>query len=298
MANIDKTGNPVVKTLPDYVEENVLPLIAKSVLGAKSASLFNLQTGVKGPTKLNLINTDVVFQDASTCGFTPEGSTTLSQRQLTPAYLKVNVEWCDKEILGTWAQYQVKVAAGQKELPFEEEFVNGVIDNVKAGIENMIYQGDSANGDEFDGLIKILNADGAVKVTKKSTVYESVKATYAALPEEAIKEDTVILLGAGDFRTYIQELVAANLYHYEANDKTGEYVIPGTDVKVIAVNGLNGTDTIIAGRLSNMFYGTDMSGDEEKFELWYSKDDRTFKLVIEFMAGVQVAYPAEVVICA
>lgn len=296
MANIDKTGNPVVKTLPDYVEEHVLPLIAKSVLGAKSASLFNLQTGVKGPTKLNLINTEIELQDASTCGFNASGSTTLSQRQITPAYLKVNMEWCDKEMLGTWAQYQVKTAAGVKELPFEEDFINGVVDNVKAAIEKMIYQGDGDNADEFDGLIKILKADGALTETRKSTVYETVKAVYAKLPEEAIADDTVILVGAGDFRTFIQELVSANLYHYDANDKAGEYVLPGTAVKVISVNGLNGTDKVIAGRLSNIFYGTDMTGDEEKFDLWYSKDDQVFKLAIEFIAGVQVAYPNEVVI--
>lgn len=296
MANIDKNGNPIVTSLPDYVEQNVLPLIAKSVLGAKSASLFNLQTDVKGPTKLNIISTDVTLQDASACGFNAQGSTTLSQRQITPKYLKVNMQWCDKELLGTWAQYQVKVAAGQKTLPFEEDFVNGVVDNVKAAIENMIYQGDGDNANEFDGLIKILKADGALTETRKSTVYETIKAVYAKLPETAIADDTVILVGAGDFRQFIQELVAANLYHYEANDKAGEYTLPGTAVKVISVNGLNGTDTVIAGRLSNMFYGTDMANDEEKFDLWYSKDDQVFKLAIEFIAGVQVAFPNEIVI--
>lgn len=271
MANIDKTGNPVVKTLPDYVEQNVLPLIAKSILGAKSAGMFTLQTGVKGPTKLNLIDTEVEFQDASSCGFNATGSTTLSQRQINPAYLKVNHQWCDKELLGTWAQYQVKVAAGVKNLPFEEEFVNGVVDKVKEKIETIIYQGDGDNDNEFDGLIKILNADGAISVQRKSTVYETAKAVYAALPENAIKEDTVILMGAGDFRQFIQELVDANLYHYEASDVAGEYTLPGTAVKVISVNGLNGTGTIIAGRLSNLFYGTDMEGDEEKFDLWFSR---------------------------
>lgn len=296
MANSNKNSNPVVTSLPDYVEQNVLPLIAKSVLGSKSAGMFTLQTDVKGPTALNLISTDVVLQDASSCGFNSQGKTTLSQRVITPKYLKVNTSWCDKEILGTYAQYQVKVAAGQKELPFEEDFVNGVVDNVKAAIEKMIYQGDSDNDNEFDGLIKILKADGALTETRKSTVYETVKAVYAKLPETAIADDTVILVGAGDFRTFIQELVSANLYHYEASDVTGEYKLPGTNVRVISVNGLNGTNKVIAGRLSNMFYGTDMANDEEKFDLWYSKDSQLFKLAIEFIAGVQVAYPNEVVI--
>ena len=39
-----------------------------------------------------------------------------------------------------------------------------------------------------------------------------------------------------------------------------------------------------------------MMNDEEKFELWYSQDFREFRLAIEFNAGVQVAFPDEVVL--
>ena len=39
-----------------------------------------------------------------------------------------------------------------------------------------------------------------------------------------------------------------------------------------------------------------MAGDEEVYDFWYSKDDRVFKLAIEFAMGIQVAYPDEVVI--
>lgn len=156
----------------------------------------------------------------------------------------------------------------------------------------MVFSGDSSNGAEFDGLIKILNADGAIAVQRKSTVYETVKAVYSALPEtELLKGDTVIMVSPSDFRTFVQELVAANLYHFEPSDKSGEYMLPGTDCKVISVAGLAGTNTIIAGSLSGIYYGTDMSADEEKFDFWYSKDDQIFKLAIEFVAGVQVAYP-------
>ena len=38
-----------------------------------------------------------------------------------------------------------------------------------------------------------------------------------------------------------------------------------------------------------------MTNDQEKFDFWYSKDKQTFKLAIEFTAGVQVAYPEEIV---
>ncbi len=44
-----------------------------------------------------------------------------------------------------------------------------------------------------------------------------------------------------------------------------EFVLPGTTIKVIAVAGLNGTNKVYAMRLSNMFLGTDLLNEEEKF---------------------------------
>ena len=43
-----------VTSLENYVEQKRPELIAKAVIGAKSANLFTLQTGIKGPTALNL----------------------------------------------------------------------------------------------------------------------------------------------------------------------------------------------------------------------------------------------------
>lgn len=284
----------IIKTsLPAYVEQDNT-LISKAVLGAKSANLFTLQTDVKGDTALNLLVTDVTLQDGSACGFTADGNSTLSQRIINAKPLKVNMEWCEKDLLGIWAQKYVKANAQDKELAFEKEFVEGVIAKVNESVEKMIYQGDSSNPGEFDGLNKILAGAGAVKVTAGATKWETVKKMYAALPEEAIADDTVILVSAGDFRGLVQELIAANLYHYNENDGAGEIYLPGTNVRVIAVNGLNGTNHMIAGRLSNIFYGTDMMNDQEKFDLWFSNDNRTFRLAIEFIAGVQVAFPDQI----
>ena len=116
-----------------------------------------------------------------------------------------------------------------------------------------------------------------------------------AIPE-AVLDGASILVGADDFREYVQSLVAANLYHYDPARPVDVVYIPGTNVAVRKANGLNGTHKLIAGQLDkNFFYGCDMVNDEEKFEFWYSKDNREFRLAIEFNAGVQVARPDEVV---
>lgn len=297
-------ANPIVTSLPNYTEEHRLPLIAKSVLGAKTASLLSLETGVKGPTALNLLSTSVVFQNGDECGWSAQGTTTLSQRVIKPRVIKINQNFCEKQLLKTWANYEVKVAAGDKTVPFEKDFTDDIVKHVQEGVEKMIWAGNSDNPNECDGFIKILSEGGStakvVANAKGTAAYKAIKDVYMAIPEEALKEDTVIFVGAGMFRQFIQELVAGNMYHYNANDKDGEYMLPGTNVKVIAVNGLNNVDAnndyIVAGQLSNMFYGTDMQGDEEQFDLWYSKDNQEERLAIQFTVGVQVAYPDQIVL--
>lgn len=297
-------ANPIVNSLPAYVDEQRLPLIAKTILGAKTAELLTLVADVKSKTALNLISTDVVFGDGGSCGWDDAGTSTLSQRYIDPSYLKVNMSFCDKALLGKWASYQVALTAGKETLPFEEDFVNGVLDGVKVGIEKMIWQGKKADGNQFDGFLEILSNEATAKkvvVAQGTGAYEAIKSVYAAIPSEVVmKKDTVIFVSEGMYRNFIQDLVAANLYHFNPDYKDGEYLLPGTSVRVIATSGLNGTagageDKIVAGRLSNMFYGVSAEDDDQTFKLWYSNDNQEFRLAINFAAGVNVAYPDEIV---
>ncbi len=291
-------ANPIVTSLPNYVEEKKFGLIRNAVIGAKSASLFNLQTGIKGATALNLLNTDVVFGDGSDCGWDDAGTSTLSQRILTPGYPKVNMSFCDKVLLKTYANYEVKVAAGQKTMPFEEDFIAGVIENVKAKLETMIWTGSVSGGDAFDGIETVITGTSFVPVTYQSgaSVTTIVNATYAAIPSAAFNKGQVVMfMGSDMYRTYIQELIANGnpVITTGLNDVAmpDSILIPGTNVRVYGVAGLDGTGDVYASYQDNFIYGTDLQGDEEKFDFWYSQDNREFRLAIEMAVGVQVAFP-------
>ena len=288
-------NSPVITSLPKYVEENRLPLISKAVLGAKTPSLLTLQTGVKGETALNLLQTSVVFGDGADCGWDEAGTATLTQRIIKPVIAKVNMTFCDKKLIGTWAQSQVRIAAGLEELPFEEDFMNSIADGIKAGIEKMVWQGDSANREsrvECDGFLKLLGADSSVidvTLTAGANVYQRTLQVLDAIPGE-VYDKASIFMGADYFRSLVQNLVAANLYHYDANDGEMEITLPGTNIKVYGVHGLDGTKKIVAGPRDEMFYGVDFENDEEVFDLFYSKDNREFRLAVEFACGVQYAF--------
>ena len=297
-----------VSNLPAYVEERHLPLLRKAVIEAKSASEFNLQTGIKGATALNLLATNVAFGDGSTCGWNEAGESTLSQRQIVPGAIKVNMSFCDKQLLKTWMNYEVKVAAGQKTLPFEEDFMNGVVEDIKAKLEKAIWQGDKssldANLNKFDGMIKILDAATVAKTVTYSegaTIASIVNDVYAAIPSAAFSKGEVVLyMGSDSYRAYIQELIAnGNLVITTGVNDVAmpeSILIPGTNVRVYGVAGLDGTGRFYASYRDNFVYGTDMQGDEEKMEMWYSQDNREYRLAVEFTAGVQAAFPDMVVI--
>lgn len=289
------TNNPITTGLSQYVEEHRSELLSKAMLDGRSRRAFNLMSGVKGPTTLNIMDTNVVFGELE-CGWNESGSTEFSQRKLEPKALSVNMAFCDKKLLGTYAQYEVKVAAGLEEMPFEEKWTSQILASVNEQIEKMIYQG-TGEGAEFKGLIPILSAESdTVKVTVSSgsSAYEYLKEVAKAIPV-AVKSP-VILVSTPLYREYMQDLVAANLFHYDPANGENEYKLPGTDIRVIAVDGLNGVENVIAADMANLFYGVSADEDSDTFDLWYSKDNREFRLAINFIAGVQVAFPNEVVL--
>ena len=290
-----------VSTLTNYVEEKRLPLIAKSFLSGKTIDLIQLETGVLQDTALNLVSASVDFGDGATCGWNATDGVALSQRILKPTFLKVNQSFCDKSLLKKWASYEVKLAAGREQLPFEESFMNEIANAISESIEKLVWQGDSDNDNEPDGFLKILETGGSGVVSATwsagTSAYNKIKAVYNAIPANIIdKEDTVIFVGEETYREFIQDLVAANLYHFSPDYRAGEYMVPGTSIRVIAVNGLNGTGKIVAGRLSNFFYGVGAEDDKDTFDFWYSQDNREFRLAVYFAMAVQVAYPNEIVL--
>ena len=272
-----------------YVDENKLDLIRKSVLGAKTINYLNIQTNVVGKTKINLLDTTVQFGDGAACGWNEAGTSTITQREINPAPIKVNMSFCDKAMQKYFMNHQITVAAGRSTLPFEEDFIAGVVEGVGKKLEDAIWNGVTINQVAYDGLTQIVTKS----VTTGSTVYDSVKNLYNGIPSASLM-DTVIFIGIDGFRSLAGELTAKNLYHYDPKvDEAFEMVLPGTTTRVIGVPGLDGSNKAYAINTKHAFYGTDMQNDNETFDFWYSKDNQEFRLAINFVEGVQVAFPDE-----
>lgn len=285
------------KNLTAYVDEKKLPLIKETVLGAKTASLINVQTDIKGAAAINLLSVDPTLQ-AGGCGWSAAGNAELSQRVINTKMLKVNQSFCDKDFINYWTNYEVKVGVGRETLPFEEYFTSAIVDKVNAAVEKMIWNGDDSAA-QFKGLLPILAGEDdviAVEVAEGTSAYGAIKSVYSAIPEQSL-EQAVIFVGADTYRSFIMEMVEKNFYHYDGGSvEAKEFVLPATNTKVVAVNGLNGTKKIVAADPANLYLGCDLLNDAETFRLHYSEDNLEYRLAISFNAGVQVAFPSEVVV--
>jgi len=308
-----------VSSLSNYTKENEALLVTSSVLGAKTAALIksagNVMVGVKSAETINIMDTDAFFQAGGTCGWNASGTTSFTQRTVTVGKIKVQEALCPKTLESKYLQKALPTGSTYDSIPFEQEFTDKKAKTIASQLETAIWQGDtaSANGNlnKFDGLIKLIGAASGVVDANVSgfvsgapltsitptNVISLIDGVYRAIPAKVVAaEDMVIVCGMDTFRTYTIALKNANMFNYAFDGKAdSEFVLPGTSIKVVALQGLNGTNDIYAMRLSNLFLGTDLLNEEEKFEIFFAKEADEVRFAAEFKMGVNIAFPDEIV---
>jgi len=303
-----------VSALTDYVNEQNTDILVKSLFGSKTAAMLQaagqVQVGVKSAEALNILSSDVYFQ-ADGCGYTSSGNTTFTQRTITVGKIKVEEDLCPKTLESKWMQTQI-AAGSPTAVPFEQAITESKASVIAKQLEVAMWQGDTAtsntnpNTNKFDGFVKIIDAasastiagnTGAATAITTSNIDDILDAMYAAVPADiATAEDLVVWVGIDTYKKMLVNLKNANLFHYVPDAGTAmEMVYPGTNVKVVAVGGLNGTNRLFAGRLSNFFVGTDLANEEEEIRYWYSVDNDIVRFRMTCKYGVQVAFPDQLV---
>lgn len=298
--------NFVVTSLPAYVQDNK-DLIIKNfaLVGTASRQRFGIQTGIKTSAYLNYLELNPTLQDGKGCGFTASGSATLTQRTITTAVIKVNMDICPDSLLGKYAEYLVRIGANSNELPFEQYIVDGVTTEINKKIEKLIWQGDTSQSSDTDlkwinGILKQLASDSdkvAVSIAAKTAIYDAIKAVYMAIPEETLERGAEIYVSPANYRDFLQAMVEKNYFHYSGPQDSApeEFVFPGTDVKVVKTPGLAGVnDRIVASFPENFVYGCDAEGDLEDVKVWFSDDDDLFKLKVKWNSGIAYRFPNQV----
>lgn len=293
-------ANFIVTSLPAYVQDNRDILIKNFALaGGETRRRISVQTGIKKDEYINFLNLTPTFQSGVGCGFNAAGDAALTQRVINTARFKVNMEFCPDTLVGKYAEYQVSINASENaSLPFEAFIMEGLTNEIIKKIETTIWQG--VKGTDFiDGFLTIAGTEGDVVdvVLGGTSAYEDILKVYNAMTENTLEQGGEIYVSPAKFRAFLQEMVAKNYYHYNpGNDEPGEFLLPGSNVKVVRTPGLAGKTNIVGTFPKNMYYGCDLENAAEDIKVWYSDDDDVIKVSAKWNMGVQFAFPAEVVL--
>lgn len=297
--------------LSAYTDELAMDLIKEAVLKGRTVDLITVQGGIKSSATINRLSTAITGQ-AGACGWNAAGTTTLDQRTISVCDIKINEAICLNDLEAYYTQVMMNPGSYNTDIPFEQLFAENKRDQIMALVEDLTWKGDTDSSGNIalcDGFKKLFD----LGITASSAAYGTYSGTALTAAEAVDKidemigkinvnvidaDDLHIFMSYADFRTYAKALRDANLFHYTgAENQGGEFtlMVPGTNVRVIAVRGLNGAARMALAPASNLYLGTDLLNDAEDFKIWYSQDNDEVRFLAKWKQGVQVAYLEHVV---
>ena len=296
-----------VSALTAWTDEHKLELISKSILKGRTIDIINVQPGIKNSATINTLNSTVDFQ-AGGCGWSEAGTTVLSQRAITVCPIKLNESTCLDTLETYYTSKMMRPGSYNEEIPFEQLFADEKAAQVSSFVDQLIWVGDTSTSGDLglcDGFLEtMINDANVVDVTSltfvAATIVASVDAMVAACPTDILDHDDLTLfMGYDLYRIYAAALRDANLFHYSGAEDQGQefsQMIPGTNVRAIAVKGLNGRSNYVLTSAKNLYVGMDMLSDMEDFSIFYSADNDEVRTRIKFKIGVNYAFSEFVVL--
>ena len=295
-----------VTGLGAYVDEQSDEILVKQVTAGRTLEKITIQEGIKGSSEIKLMDDSVVYQ-AGDCTMTASGDTVFTDRAISVETLGFMKKFCQKDLDGFWTQLNLRAGAmaEDEELPFEAQIVEYLLNLHSNELDKLIWKGNKSTGTGnlafMNGFRQFLttgngcvdlNTSAVASITNSNAYdvfYEVFENSVEAVAES---DDFVCFTGRENFNKLIKNLVDLNFFHYSPDQiaELNEVTVPGTDMVVSKVVGLNQLDNIYTGRASHFIFGTDLTGDLDQFTLFYSQDDDVIYLRSKFRAGVQVPF--------
>ena len=286
-----------INSLPDYIQEHKDELFIKAVLGGKTLGLVEIMPNVKWKDALNYLDSEVVLQDGSNCGWNPQGEDTFSQRFIETKAVEVEKEFCWKEFEKKYMNYQLLWEAGREKLPFEQKIAESNMNAIQDAVEDLVWQGDATLG--ISGFVADVREEGTVvDFETGQTASDKIDAVVAALSYKMLKKGVNIYVSPTDFRAYVQEQNGICCANKPVLDAAAEKITYFGDsrISIIPVLGLEGTGAIVAATPDSLVYATDVEGSEKTYRMFYDEKEEKFMFRVLFRAGTAVKFPDETVL--
>ena len=243
-----------------------------------------------------------------TCGFTPNGAVTRSERVLAPKKIKNELEICKEDFRQVWTSATMGFSAHNDTMPKDESDAL-IAEMMASGAEKTdshIWVGDAINDGEFDGFIKLFTADADVikhgsgltapgAATDSSNVLATFATVSAAIPVALRRKSLKWMISPDVADAYTQALIANGAAAGFGGNANTELVYGRYALTV--VNGLP-DNTQVVWDPANAFFGTGLLNDHNSIRVKdMDESDLSGQVRYKevFTAGVQYANSEDIV---
>lgn len=296
-----------LSNLSVWVEENATDMLIKSILGETLPRFATIRPNIKGTEQVGFLTNNVIFQDGS-CGFNATGDTTISQVTIATCNKKVNQSLCAYDLYDYFLSQRLSNSNFQESVPFEELIITDISNRIADSIEKQLWRNTTATGATeynsqcFDGVLALVTSgNGATQLaytaatpsnglTVFSTYYQSIPANVLH------RNDLVMFCSYSDYRGLVASMRNSsyvNLFSFDdasaAQGQEWTVMLPGTNVRIIPTQGLDGQSAVVAGPASYFMVGmnaTDNGGIEIKG--MYDPYEDIVKIIARMVYGLGV----------
>jgi len=289
--------------------------ISAALKSAVSLDYLTMIENIKFKSNIQKMDATVSPIAAATCDFTGAGTLALTEKQLTPANLQINLDLCKLTLLDSWEAMQMRAGAGAPPpASFDDYVISYMGDIIAQATENSIWAGVANAGGDFIGftgagaagwlrngndatVVQGVLTGGAGVAPVVGTIIADMQVALSAVPTAVIgKEDLYIYVNQKNYQLYIQAISA--LGYLNAYNMQGDYVPMFNGVKIAVCNGLQNAAIVVAEK-SNMFFGTDLLSDATRIQLMdMSQLDGSdnMRMVARYSAGTQTGIGSDIVL--
>lgn len=249
----------------NYAGKEAGAIIGKTFKEADTLRLGLVTIAPNVGYKLNMRR--VRYTDGTTgysCGFDPQGTITLNERVLEPVKLKNDFQVCKEDFRATWSQETMGASASNPNAPADimEAIQVEILGQTAEDVDYKIWQGDSANTDEWDGFLKLFLADSGVidvdiDAVTESNVEAQLKLALNAVPIALRRKELKVSVSPDVFQSYwfflVSKGIANGLGGDEKTVRFGKYLL-------VECNGLP-ANTIVIAEPKNLVFGTGLEAD-------------------------------------
>lgn len=298
-----------VSGLAAYTDAQSTDMLTDLVYSAGLTTRINIMENVKGSEEIKLLESNPTLQAATNCGWTPTGGVVLTDETMTTKRIKIQEEYCNEDLNGTWAQLLNRAGANaqDKEAPFGDIMAAYYVKLAANKNQRLMFLGDTTSLDtslvHYNGFVKLWDNDADLNVYTSAEVaitttnaFDIALGLYNAIPAILFDNEggVEIICGRETYRKIIEAVYADNNYHHTLQEEAGaepSFILPTTNTRVRAYSELNGTEKMYAVPYQYMFFGTDLEGDYEGFEFKYDDTEELLRFGVKWRSGVQYVFP-------